>query len=120
LGLIRNQELRDLIANYYKRFESMTLRARARESGFPTMSFQLVPRTYITENFGNAGIGSDENMTDQEVKLVVENVMASPLRNHVTAEINLAMFIQVSGIAVLSDNEKLGAAIKSYRDALED
>ena len=120
LGIIRSQELRDVIAKYYKGFESMTLRALARESDFPAISFQLVPRVDIKEDFGSPRLGSDESMSDQEVELVVENVMASPLLNHVTAEINLAIFVQAAGTATRSTNEKLRVAIESYQDALGD
>jgi len=114
-GLLRDRELRSAISNYYNLFRSLYVRADARETAFPHISYQLVPRSRGSERAGIL-LSPEVDLTDAQIQPLAEAVMKSPLRDHVMAEINLARFIQRMTTEVQREQGELIGMIEAYRN----
>ncbi|MEE8308204.1 MAG: hypothetical protein V3R81_13125, partial [Gammaproteobacteria bacterium] len=88
-----------------------------REASYPTFSYQLVPR----------GIGSGDSegvvwertvepgLSDNELNELAALVQDSPIRNYVTAEVNLARFIRDITLDVQSQAVSVIKALEEYQ-----
>jgi hypothetical protein len=117
-GLIRDAQLRVKIAEYYKRDTNYHQRIDERETDYPHISFQLVPR--INEGVG----GGDVDVVVLESKSadleqIVDDIFSSPLRNHVTAELNLARFIRYAGGRLQKSCTDLLDELEAYRETIK-
>ncbi len=100
-GLITDRDLRVGITEYYALDDSVHDRIDERETRYPHLSYQLVPRANEFD--------LQQNLSDDETRRLVAGVFASPLRHHVIAEINLARFMR----------ERLGALQTEGRELIE-
>jgi hypothetical protein len=113
-GLIRDSVLRSEISGYYFRFNDTFHRADERETAFPSLSFQLVPRSSVVDD-PMALLQTEHNLSADEMTSLVERALRSPLREHVIAEANLARFILHLGGTIRQRCEALIAKIEAYR-----
>jgi len=102
------------ISRYYFDFMNMFDRADARETMFPQLSFQLVPRSRESANWDNllqlnAGASADGTAR------LVDGALRSAIREYVIGEINLARFILHLGADISQRCEALMAEIETYR-----
>ncbi|HEX5787780.1 MAG TPA: DUF6090 family protein [Woeseiaceae bacterium] len=86
LGLVRSADIRMAIGDYYESERGAAGRIDERETAYPYLSYQLVPREDESEL--DAGLGQSQ------IEALVAGIVESPLREHVTAEINFARFVQ--------------------------
>jgi hypothetical protein len=91
-GLIRSPSLRSAIADYHSLFRSLYVRADARETPFPHISYQLTPRSHESDRKGVL-LSPDSSISNADVERLVDDALSSDLRRYVIAEINLARFI---------------------------
>jgi hypothetical protein len=113
-GLIRSSELRSAIARYYFEFTDLFNRADARETRFPHLSYQLVPRSSESTH-SLVLLNTDPELSAEETGRLVDRALASPIRDYVIAEINLARFILHLSADVRQQCEALIAKIEAYR-----
>jgi len=113
-GLIRDAELRSAISRYYFEFTELFNRADARETRFPHLSYQLVPRT---REFSHRLVllGTDPDLSPEEMLRLIDRALESPLQDYVIAEINLARFILHLSADITEQCETLMAQIENYR-----
>ena len=84
-SLIRDSDLRVRVSEYYAFDLSTHNRIDERETQYPHLSYQLVPRSseYVLMS----------NLSPIAMAQIVDRVLESELRDHVTAELNLAVFM---------------------------
>jgi len=118
-GLIRDTDLRGMIADYYGAYSTLLVRADARETLYPEISYQLVPRSQNSDN-QVALLGAEKSdEVDEYFKRLVQNVIASELRNYVIAERNLARFLVHETGNLHERNRALVMRIQDYLGSLE-
>ncbi len=113
-GLIRDAALRSEISRYYFDFSVMFNRSDARETQFPYLSYQLVPRSKESMDPDDLKQIDAGSSTDEIVRLV-DSALRSPIREHVIGEMNLARFILHLGAGTRQRCEALIAIIEDYR-----
>jgi hypothetical protein len=113
LSLIRRSELRSAISLYYFDFTNMFNRADERETMFPHLSYQLVPRH---SELGSEALREvDQSLTTDETTRLVDDALRSSLAHYVIGEMNLAKFILRLSNGVQQRCEELIAKIENYR-----
>lgn len=94
LGIIADSEIRSQISDYYRYYQDSHNRIDERETDYPALSYQLVPRTHTSQNEGVVWEQEIESgLSDTQLNEIVALVQASAISDHVTAELNLARFI---------------------------
>ena len=109
-GLIRAADLRVTIAEYYALDDSVHNRIDERETRYPHVSYQLVPRVNEFE--------LEPNLSEDELQRLVAGVLASSLRDHVIAEMNFARFTHERFIALQTACRGLIERLQTYRDSM--
>jgi hypothetical protein len=92
LGIIADPEIRSQISDYYRYYQDSHNRIDERETDYPALSYQLVPRTHTSQNEGVVE-EIESGLSDTQLNELVALVRASAIGDHVTAELNLARFI---------------------------
>ncbi len=115
--LIRDADLRSEISRYYFEFTDLFNRADARETEFPHLSYQLVPRNR-TSNVRQVLLDIDTGLSSTEMAGLIDRALASPIREYVTAEVNLAIFILYLSADISQQGESLISRIEAYRATL--
>lgn len=108
-GLIRSAEIRTAIADYYESERGTADRIDERETAYPSISYQLVPRVNETE--------SDLALDTAQIDLLIDGVFESPLREHVIAEINFARFVRGRFTELQAACSALVTSLQAYLDA---
>lgn len=116
-GLIRNAELRSAVSRYYFEFTDLFNRADARETRFPHLSYQLVPR-HSESSDRLVLLSPDQGLSSEETDHLIDRALASPIGDYVIAEINLARFILHLSVDVSQQCEALMEEIETYRASL--
>jgi hypothetical protein len=119
LGLIRHDPLRDHLSRYYAEFESLIARTDERESEFPNFAYKLVPRQQQSRRAGDSFLGLSNDLSNQEIESVIDLVLASPIRDHVVGEMNVAHFILSWATRMRSERQDLVIEIQDYQATLE-
>lgn len=91
LAIISDTEVRVLIAAYYKDYSHELVRTDEHETEYPYISYQLVPRSIELTQTGHPDESFLESgLSNAEIKEIIKAVQESSIRDHLTAEINLA------------------------------
>ena len=121
VSIIRDSEIRLLISTYYEYIAGEKPRMDERETAYPGLSYQLVPRQGVgpTIDFLVEESALEQGLLEDALRSIVDDVLKSPIGLHVTAEINLARFIR----SITLDSKKrafeLLEALEAYQRALE-
>ena len=91
LGLIRNSAMRTAISLYNFDFTIIFDRTDERETMFPQLSYQLVPRSLASSN-REVMLQVDTDLSADETARLVDAALRSALVDHLIAEMNLANF----------------------------
>jgi hypothetical protein len=110
-SLIRNTSIRATISDYYDFEANERARAEERETGYPDMSYQLVPRATEFE------LATD--LSDDQLERIVDRVIDSSLRDHVVGEINFTQFLIEQYTSWKNRCLKLIDDLESYRSTIE-
>lgn len=113
LSLIRSADLRSAISVYYFDFAVTFNRADERETMFPQLSFQLVPRHSELQQVALREL--DPGLTDDETARLVDHALRSSIGDYVIGEMNLAKFIFQLSVEVQQRCEALIALIEEFR-----
>jgi len=120
LRVISNREIRTGIANYYRHYEDEHIRIEERETAYPGLSYQLVPRGYSWNEDGVVWERDVEaGLSDEQLDELVKAVHESSIRNHVTAEINLARFIRGITTDVQGQATSLVVRLEKYQTEID-
>lgn len=117
LGVLKNPDIRFNITNYYRNYEDQHNRMDERETAYPNLSYQLIPRNKIHQ--GESEMEVELGLTNEQLKELAELVDNSPIRSHVTAEINLARFIRGITIDIQSLAMNLKKQLEEYQKEIE-
>jgi hypothetical protein len=109
LGLIRDAEVREAIGDYYKLERATSDRINERETAYPRISYQLVPRTNES--------GLDPTLDRAQIELLAAAVVESTLREHLIAEINFARFVRERFTELQSMCSSLLMVLQNYLNA---
>jgi len=107
-ALIRDSGIRELLSSYYSDQETAGNRIDERETGYPSWSYQMVPRSSEFEVATDLG--------PDEARRIATDVLLSLPRGQVTAELNLAQFIGEIFEQWGEDADELLKELESYRD----
>lgn len=117
-GFIRSSILRDNISSYYFIFDNTTLRVDERETEFPRLSYQLIPRS--DETGGSIALLSPaEDISIAEARQLTQKILASPIRDYVIAEMNFGIFLATVMAGLQNRNQALTKKIEAYRESLD-
>ena len=120
LHVISDREIRTGIASYYRHYEDEHIRIEERETAFPGLSYQLVPRKHSWNEEGAVWERDVEaGLSGEQLSELVKAVHESPIRNHVTAEINLARFIRGITTDVQGQAMSLVAWLEKYETEID-
>ncbi len=117
LGIIKNPDIRFNIANYYRNYEDQHNRIDERETAYPNLSYQLIPRNIIHQ--GGSEMEVELGLTNEQLRELAELIDDSPLKSHVTAEINLARFIRGITMDIQSQAMNLVKQLEEYQKEIE-
>ena len=109
-GLIRDRDLRVGIAEYYALDDSVHSRIDERETRYPHLSYQLVPR--------DDEFDLQRELSEDQIRLLVAGVFASQLQDHVIAETNLARFMRERLGALQTEGRQLIERLQTYLDTM--
>ena len=117
-----------MISAYYLNWQDYSERADERETGYPELSYLLVPRRVVLESnpdLPRASTGQvtnlrlDPNISSDEIEDLVEAVKASEISRYVPGELNFARFVQAMMGGIQNDAEALVKALDDYSSSLE-
>ena len=114
LGLIRNSVMRTAISLYYFDFTIIFDRTDERETMFPQLSYQLVPRSLASSN-REVMLQVDTDLSADETARLVDAALRSALADHLTAEMNLGNFILLLSTDIHQRCAALMAKIENFR-----
>ncbi len=109
--LIRDTEIRSKIADYYEWVEGEQNRIEERETEYPKLSYQLVPRVREFE--------TDMELIETEADRLVERVFDSLLLDQVVAELNFSRFVTQSFTGWQRRCLELISELEAYRSSIE-
>lgn len=117
-SLVRSTILRDNISSYYFTFDNTSSRINARETEFPRLSYQLIPRS--DETGGSIALLSPaDDISGAEARQLTQNIVSSPIRNYVIGELNFAIFLSTVMSNLQDRNQALTKKIEAYRESLD-
>jgi hypothetical protein len=111
LTLIRDAGIRGSIADYYAGISNQQNRIEERETNFPALSYQLVPRA--------AEFEADVELIDEEAAWIIDRAFNSSMRDSVVAEMNFAQFVFDQFENWQEDCTNLLFQLETYRSAIE-
>jgi hypothetical protein len=121
LGIIQNADVRDEISNYYRLYEDEHIRIDERETGYPALSYQLVPRRGLDEVGDGVTLERtlDPELSEEQMIILVDLIRSGPIADHVTAELNLARFIREVELTLQWRAKKLVGELEGYLEQIE-
>jgi len=120
LGIIADPEIRSQISDYYRYYQDSHKRIDERETDYPALSYQLVPRTHTNQNEGVVSEQEIESgLSDTQLNEIVALVRASAIGDHVTAELNLARFILQIELDLQGRAVSLVSLLEEYRARIQ-
>lgn len=120
LALIEDTDIRALVTEYYRSGEQAVNRIDERETAYPALSYQLVPRGPATVTASGAGdITLEPGLSDDALNRLVKTVRQSTLESHLIAEINLARFIRGVTEYLRTQGRELLDQLKAYQKKIE-
>lgn len=119
LGLIEDADIRALIATYYESSEQALIRIDERETQYPSLSYQLVPRGPASTSGSSVGEGTlDPDLSNDDTIKLVKVVQESALRDHLISEINLARFIRGVSQSLKTRGGELINRLEKYQEKI--
>lgn len=114
-GLVRDPLLRERLSSYYRDQEGAGNRIDERETEYPDLTYQLVPRSPELRNLSEVASGLSRAEADRLVGEVFELLS----RRHITAELNLARFIGQVFMLWREEAVELLDALEGYEGVID-
>jgi hypothetical protein len=120
LRIIANSEVRVQIVAYYEDYDSEHVRIDERETAYPNISYQLVPRgPTLMQDEGVVEKHIESGLSDEFLNERAKAAQEPSFKNHVIAEINLARFIRGITIDLQVKARGLISRLKEYQAEIE-
>ncbi|MFT5501351.1 MAG: hypothetical protein ACI88G_001488 [Woeseiaceae bacterium] len=121
LSIIQKADIRAKISSYYRLYEDEHIRIEERETGYPALSYQLVPRRGLEKLSDEITLERtlDPNLSERQLLDLVHLVRSSSISNQVTAELNLARFIREVELVLQWQAKNLVGELEGYLDQFE-
>lgn len=129
LGIIGRPDIRIQISNYYKISEGEIHRMDARETEYPHLSYQLILRDSVMPGGGTAlefDVESSQTeyeletiKDDEETAKLIRQIINSPLKDHLKAELNFGRFAHRSTLLVQAQAQDLISMLEDYQREIE-
>ena len=120
-GVIRSPEVRTQISAYYDTAETNQDRMKSRQTPYPDITYQLIPRQvgHFTELRAIGDTDLRLELTDEQLRSNAESVLESDIRHYVTAEQNLGLFVREFWIVLQLEAGDLVEVLKEYQKEIE-
>ena len=119
-GLINDHRVRILISDYYEGFESSSDRIEERETEYPNLTYELIPRATTIRDDGVVWERSVEpNLQPDRVERIYQNILDSDLEALTTAEANFGKFVTEISLSQLEKAKTLRTALDNYLATLD-
>lgn len=120
MSIIADPEVRILIVSYYEAYETQHVRIDERETEYPHISYQIVPRGRTSDDeIGVVELHVEAGLSDAYVSERVRAAKDLAIQNHVIAEINLARFIRGVSADLQVKAKELSGRLKEYQAQIE-
>ena len=120
LRIIADAEIRLQIAEYYDEYDSEHVRIDERETEFPHISYQIVPRAPATVRFSDVTeFRFDADFGDEFLNERLKIARDPSFMNHVIAELNLARFIRSVTLNLQDRGEVLRNRLEEYQEEIK-
>ena len=120
LGVIADPDVRTVIATYYAWNKSSEMRIDERETEYPHISYQLVPRKHAAiEEVGVSESDIEPGLGDETLNELAKIAQQSTVGLYVIAEINLARFIRRVTTVLQTRANDLVARLTDYQARIE-
>jgi hypothetical protein len=120
LSVIANPDIRMLIVSYYEAYETEHVRIDERETAYPHLSYQIVPRGQTSAHaVGVSEKQLESGLSDDYLSERIEAARAMSIQNHVIAEVNLARFIRSVTSDLNARAENLVDQLKKYQEEID-
>lgn len=119
-GLINDHRVRILVADYYDDFEGGGRRIEERETEYPDLSYELIPRATTAREDGVVWERSVEpNLAPDRVERIYKNILDSDLETFATAEANFGKFVTAISLSQLEEAKTLRTTLAKYLGTLD-
>ena len=120
ISVIADPDIRMLIVSYYEAYETEHVRIDERETAYPHLSYQIVPRgETLKYEVGVVETHIESGLTDAYLSERVKAAQELSIQNHVIAEINLARFIRGVTSDLQVKAEDLISRLNEYQAQIE-
>ena len=120
IGVITDPDIRLLIVSYYVSYDTEHVRIDERETAYPHLSYQIVPRgPTLKYEVGVVEARIESGLTDAYLSERVKVAQELSIQNHVIAEINLARFIRGVTSNLQVKAEDLISSLNEYQAQIE-
>lgn len=119
-GLIGDQEVRLLIADYYQQFEGGDRRIEERETEYPGATYKLIPRATTVKD-DNVVWERDvrPDLSPVQIDKIIQSTISSDLASLTIAEANFGNFVQAITLIQLEKARSLHSTLEGYNDSID-
>lgn len=120
LGIIRDSSIRHKIANYYRQMSEGQNRMEERETGYPALTYELVPRSTTIREGGvvwEREVQTD--LSEEELEELVQGVLLSEIDTLIIAERNFARFVRGISLSLKEQATDLAITLKQHQAGLQ-
>jgi len=119
-GLLREPGIRALVSDYYRDFSDKENRIEERETGYPDLTYALVPRALVVTDDGLVYERDvDPTLSAESIDRIVSEIFETELLPMVTAESNFGKFVRGVSLSLLDKSKSLRARLSDYRTTLD-
>lgn len=119
-GLISNHRIRILVSSYYDGFEAGGNRIEERETDYPNLTYELIPRAMTANESGVVWERSVEpSLQPGRIEKIYENIVDSDLETLTTAEANFGKFVMAISLNQLEEAKTLRTTLADYLGTLD-
>ncbi len=118
-GLINDHRTRVLISDYYDNFEGGGNRIEERETKYPNLTYELIPRATTARDEGTVWERSVErNLPPDRIERIYQDILGSDLEASTTAEANFGKFVTAMALSQLEKAKMLRTTLNNYLGTL--
>ena len=119
-GRVNDHRVRILISGYYDDFEGVGNRIEERETEYPNLTYELIPRATTARDDGAVLERSVEpNLQPDRVEEIYQNILDSDLEALTTAEANFGKFVTAISLSQLEEAKTLRTTLANYLGTLD-
>jgi hypothetical protein len=119
-GIIGDQEVRLLIADYYQQFEEGDRRIEERETEYPGATYKLIPRaTTVRKDSVVWERDVQPDLSPVQIDKIIQSIISSDLASLTIAETNFGKFVKGITVSQLEQARSLHSTLENYKDSID-